>query len=201
MVVVVVGLPLTASPPVDRCDEQKEARKGERGGTAAMRGGQREEKRKLLFIVFIFFYYVRCVSLFELADDLDVEHEISPVDVLHHVVQAVLQGVNTGRRCSQTDAQALRSESQSLFEFKKKEEREKEATLTLKRITHFRNRKRSNKTSEPTWPQTTPPGGRRQQPKSLGTFNGACLQFYGWTDEVYMVRWRAPRSGRRSRAR
>lgn len=52
--------------------------------------------------------YVRCVSLFELADDLDVEHEISSIDVFHHVVQAILQGANTRRCCSQT----LRSKNQ-----------------------------------------------------------------------------------------
>lgn len=37
------------------------------------------------------FDYIRCVRLFELADDLNVKHQVSSVDVLHHIIQTVLQ--------------------------------------------------------------------------------------------------------------
>lgn len=35
--------------------------------------------------------YIRCMGLFELADDLNVEHQISSVDVFHHIIQAILK--------------------------------------------------------------------------------------------------------------
>lgn len=41
------------------------------------------------------FDYIRCVRLFELADYLDVKHQVSSVDVFHHIIQAVLQKTHT----------------------------------------------------------------------------------------------------------
>lgn len=37
------------------------------------------------------FDYIRCVRLFELADNLNVKHQVSSVDVFHHIIQTVLQ--------------------------------------------------------------------------------------------------------------
>lgn len=37
------------------------------------------------------FDYIRCVRLFELANNLNVKHQVSSVDVLHHIIQTVLQ--------------------------------------------------------------------------------------------------------------
>lgn len=39
--------------------------------------------------------YIRCMGLFELADYLNVEHQVSSVDILHHIIQTVLQKKNT----------------------------------------------------------------------------------------------------------
>ena len=40
-------------------------------------------------------FYIRCVRLFELPDYLNVKHQISSVDVFHHIIQTVLQKQNT----------------------------------------------------------------------------------------------------------
>ncbi len=42
-------------------------------------------KRKELFD------YIRCMGLFELANYLNVKHQVSSVDVFHHIIQTVLQ--------------------------------------------------------------------------------------------------------------
>lgn len=109
-------LPLTAPPRSAGVTNTREAARAAGRGSGTRRdetgpwrmkteikGGQR--KKRCSSSSFSASDYVRCVRLFELADDLNVEHEISPVDVLHHVVQAILQGANTRRRSSQADGQ------------------------------------------------------------------------------------------------
>lgn len=41
-----------------------------------------------------FFDYIRCVSLFELSDYLNMKHQVSPVDIFHHIIKTVLRNQN-----------------------------------------------------------------------------------------------------------
>lgn len=36
-------------------------------------------------------YYIRRMGLFELSNDLDMKHQVSTVDIFHHIIQTVLE--------------------------------------------------------------------------------------------------------------